>query len=647
MIYTDHVSLTFLQSLKQSTTGRLLRWSLFLQSYNFEIKYRPGRKNSHADALSRLDLPPTTEGESTVDDTIIATIEPSCDKVETDRTLNVILDAELTGPDLHSFLDEDMAEQQRQCEELSPIIAYLENDVLPDNANDTRKLIIMSNEYIMHNGLLYHLFQPRSRKSSRSTICQLVIPKNLRQKILLGFHEGNAHPGSLRTYLTLRSKVYWVHLHRDVENHVASCTECQRCKIVTRRNPLQPLEILPAMSRWSFDILILPETSDGYKYLLLFVESLTRFPEAFALKTQTADVVAGILYDQIICRYGCMQYLLSDRAPAFVGSVISELSRKFGIKRLLTSAFHPQTNSQSEVINKTISSSLRILCQNEKDWVRHIPSILFSLRATVCPRLNYSPFQLLTGTQMRIGADVSLPSLEDHVVTAEDHAIRTAVRLAQIRDEARDRTKMFQDYNKEKYDRNSSIVSYKPGDLVWMLTPQVKPGLSKKLSLRYSGPFYIAHQLGMNTYMLRNRGNNRLLGHSVNSDRLKPYFDRLDYTSPQDLLSDENEPNLIEAPTPDESSELERRVPDDSIPDRDMPDPSSDANDEPRSNGWYAAKKLLALKKDGRDIYFKVMWEDKNSKPTWVHERDVTEALKREFYATRTKKGKKRKTIRR
>lgn len=130
----------------------------------------------------------------------------------------------------------------------------------------------------------------------------------------MGSHENNAHSGSLRTYLTLRSKVYWVHLHKDVEKYVASCTECQRCKIVTRRNPLQTLEVLAALSRWHFDILILPVSSDGYKYLLLFVESLTRFPEAFVLKNQTAETVADVLYDQIICRYGCPRYLVSDRA---------------------------------------------------------------------------------------------------------------------------------------------------------------------------------------------------------------------------------------------------------------------------------------------------------------------------------------------
>lgn len=59
-----------------------------------------------------------------------------------------------------------MAEQQRQCVELSPSIKYLEYDILPENDNDARKLNLMASENVMDNGLLYHLFQPRSRKSS-------------------------------------------------------------------------------------------------------------------------------------------------------------------------------------------------------------------------------------------------------------------------------------------------------------------------------------------------------------------------------------------------------------------------------------------------------------------------------------------------
>lgn len=86
------MSLTFLQSLKQSTIGRLLRWS-FLEAYNFEVRYRPGRKNLHIDALSRLSLPRPIEGESTADDTIIATIAPPVDNVQADLTLNVVLDS--------------------------------------------------------------------------------------------------------------------------------------------------------------------------------------------------------------------------------------------------------------------------------------------------------------------------------------------------------------------------------------------------------------------------------------------------------------------------------------------------------------------------------------------------------------------------
>lgn len=69
---------------------------------------------------------------------------------------------------------DDIAEQQSLCRELSPIINYLEHEILLEDDNEARKLILMASEYTMYKGLLCHLFQLRSRRSSRSIICQIV-----------------------------------------------------------------------------------------------------------------------------------------------------------------------------------------------------------------------------------------------------------------------------------------------------------------------------------------------------------------------------------------------------------------------------------------------------------------------------------------
>ena len=84
----------------------------------------------------------------------------------------------------------------------------------------------------------------------------------------------------------------------------------------------------------------------------LVVESTSRWPEAFPLKTQHASEIADVLYNEVFCRYGAPRSLLSDRGQNFVSHLVTELCKLFNVKRLKTSSFRPQTNSQCENFNQ-------------------------------------------------------------------------------------------------------------------------------------------------------------------------------------------------------------------------------------------------------------------------------------------------------
>lgn len=375
-VFTDHVSLTFLQSLKTSTTGQLLRWSLALQGFQFDIRYKSGRKNTNADALSRIPHPRVQEDGTMREDCIVATMEKPNTGLETVPELYALFEEELTSPTTDELMLENIATEQRQCPELAPIIKYLEDGTLPEEDNAARKMIFAANEYAIHYEILYHYFQPRSRKAARSTITQLAIPITLREKILNGFHEESAHPGFHRCYLSIRMRYHWPRMHADVQEHIASCTSCQRCKypVNAKKSPLQSLPIREVFGRWHMDILVLPKRKEGYRCLLLCVESLTRFPDSFPMKDQRAETIAEIFYHQIISRYGATRSLLTDRGSNFLSAIITELSMKFGIQRLRTSGYHPQTNAAAERVNRHLWQALRILCQSQEDWPHFIPS---------------------------------------------------------------------------------------------------------------------------------------------------------------------------------------------------------------------------------------------------------------------------------
>ena len=152
VVYTDHSSLRWLMNVKDAT-GRLARWALLLQQYNFDIIHRPGCQNGNADALSRRPYPTTN--------------------------LNAL---QQSDPEI-----EKIREKQRKDPELSEIMDYIQDDVLPSNDAKARRILLRSDSfYISQDGLLCHL--DRSQKRARDSFSQLVVPQSMKYEILSNVH---------------------------------------------------------------------------------------------------------------------------------------------------------------------------------------------------------------------------------------------------------------------------------------------------------------------------------------------------------------------------------------------------------------------------------------------------------------------------
>ena len=162
-VFTDHLSLQWLQQIRAST-GRLARWSLLLQGYNFTIHYKPGKTNQAADALSRMEHPeppPVDPNDEFLNDNIYmapmqdndspGSIEVLFEYHEPMQTLAPVVqtdnpddsvDSDSQFSDFSVFTGIDLASSQRHCSELKPLIEYLESETLPENSVDARKLIL-------------------------------------------------------------------------------------------------------------------------------------------------------------------------------------------------------------------------------------------------------------------------------------------------------------------------------------------------------------------------------------------------------------------------------------------------------------------------------------------------------------------------
>ena len=224
----------------KDASGRLARWALLLQQYDFNIVHRPGRIHGNADCLSRRPYD---------------SCEISSLKKEEHQTPHT---QEIQGRD----------------PELAAMIDFLENGILPTFNNiDVRKVLLTSsNFYIGHDGLLY-LIDFNRRRNARESFSQLVVPAALRFEILSNVHDhiAGVHFGLNKTFSKLKQGYWWKRMFKDVEHWIKSYVECSMMKSPrnSKKATLLPIPVERAFYREVVDVL-------GSRHIVVFSNCLTR-----------------------------------------------------------------------------------------------------------------------------------------------------------------------------------------------------------------------------------------------------------------------------------------------------------------------------------------------------------------------------------
>ena len=289
----------------------------------------------------------------------------------------------------------DVAARQRKDSSVNPYIEYLEKGSLPSDTNAARRVVAEIQDFVLQDGVLYHYYYPRGKgHQGDRQIKQLVVPSCLYNDILIAYHDSilGGHQGIDRTYNSIRQKYFWPRMFAHIETYVKTCTTCQRIKVNrhAQRAPLQPLPIGEVFSRLHIDILGPLKTSPaGYKYVLLIVDSFSKWCEAFPLKTQDADEVARILYSEIICRYGAPSSLLSDRGAQFMSKLIQQLCNIFQITKVQTSSYPIDKFGHSDFVHNRMGRYFVYSCQSANTLPGEEGQTVFNMhetpRALRCP----------------------------------------------------------------------------------------------------------------------------------------------------------------------------------------------------------------------------------------------------------------------
>jgi hypothetical protein len=367
VIFTDHASLRTAVKTPH-LSQRMARWLSFFAEYNFRVEYKPGRQNVVADALSRRP------------DYAVRTSEVNA--VSAKRAQRPL--SSLTDEIKRAYaLDTDARELLAHAE--TPTPASLK--ALPPH------LRARAHRYTVHEGLL--LYRDTDGNAQR-----IVVPEDedLKLRILFEYHDAPlaGHLGREKTYLLLARDFYWPRQYKWVRKYVRACEVCQRVKPAPVTQA--PLASLPIASEcWesvSMDFVFgLPPDAKRRTGVVVFVDRFSKMVHLAAVpKTITGAQTARLFIDIVFRSHGMPREIVSDRDPRFVGRFWQEAFRLLGTQLSMSTTDHPQTDGQTERVNRVLGDVLKSYAHSFTDWNECLPMAEFAINNSVHVSHGHTPF---------------------------------------------------------------------------------------------------------------------------------------------------------------------------------------------------------------------------------------------------------------
>ena len=202
------------------------------------------------------------------------------------------------------------------------------------------------------------------------------------------------------------------------------CKACSKCQMTSSRKVCPvPMILLPVMEvpfqRIGMDVVgPLPRSRTGNRFVLVVLDYATRYPEAIPLRTVDAEQVAEALMG-FFPSVGIPVEILTDQGSNFMSKLLKEVCHLMGVKPIRTSPYHPQTDGLVERFNQTLKAMLSRSAEEEKDWHKLLPYVLFAYREVPQETTGFSPFGLLYGREVRRPLDVIRKTWEADVSSRE------------------------------------------------------------------------------------------------------------------------------------------------------------------------------------------------------------------------------------
>jgi hypothetical protein len=353
----------------------------------------------------------------------------------------------------------------------------------------------------------------------------------LRTRILAELHDSvtGAHCGRDRMLAAAQQRFVWRGMAADVDSYVTTCSACQRNKHSKQLTPglLMPLPLPeePCM-HWTTDAVTgLPKSRRGADAIQVYVDRLTKLKRFAVAYTSDGSVqLANTTLRTIVGPHGMPKSMVSDRDVRITAKFWRELSRLLGSEVSLSTAYHPQSDGQSEREIQTLTTALRSYVNAMgNDWDDYLPALELAFNSKVQASTGAAPFTLVYGTEARLPIDCALDDARPAKLPAVE---QRAERMKKALDFARSKAEQSQARQKAQADRHRRLMHVQVGDLVLLSTQglQMRSG-THKLTARYIGPFRVVGKVNDNAVKLELPPLLGALHSTVNISRLKQYRD--------------------------------------------------------------------------------------------------------------------------
>ncbi|GJW17329.1 putative reverse transcriptase domain-containing protein [Tanacetum coccineum] len=312
--------------------------------------------------------------------------------------------------------------------------------------------------------------------------------------------------GSEKMYQDVKKLYWWPNMKADIATYVSKCLTCAKVKAEHQRQ--SGLLVQPEIPQWKWDnitmdfVTKLPKSSQGYDTIWVIVDRLTKSAIFIPMKeTDPLEKLARMYLKEVVTRHGIPVSIICDRDPRFASNFWRSLQKALGTSLDMSTAYHPQTDGQSERTIQTLEDMLRAcVIDFGNGWVKHLPLVEFSYNNSYHASIKAAPFEALYGRKCR--SPVCWAEVGEVQLTGPEIVQETTEKIIQVKQRmqaARDRQKSYADLKRKP-------MEFEVGDKVMLkVSPWkgvVRFGKRGKLNPRFVGPFKVIKRVGDVAYKL-------------------------------------------------------------------------------------------------------------------------------------------------